>query len=91
LQLAEGGEIWNTYLSTATKAETKIRTFKLLVTPACCKVLLPPVLVVCVSRHCPRVEILSFVFVVRGGIFENFLLGFVGRQDLLGLPFPLKK
>jgi len=38
-----------------------------------------------------RFTFLSFIFVVRWGIFENFLLGFVGRQALLALPFPLKK
>jgi len=38
-----------------------------------------------------RFIFLSFVFVERRGIFENFLLGFVGRQALLDLPFPLKK
>jgi len=61
------------------------------VSPHLLKPLLPPVLVVCVGRHCPRVEFLSFVFVVRGGIFENFFLEFVGRQALLDLPFQLKK
>ncbi|MBI4930007.1 MAG: hypothetical protein HY841_04530 [Bacteroidetes bacterium] len=61
------------------------------VSPHLLKPLLPPVLVVCVGRHCPRVEILSIVFVERSGIFENFLLGFVGRQAFLDLPFPLKK
>jgi hypothetical protein len=40
LQLAEGGEIWNTYLSTATKPERRYELSNLLVTPACCKVLL---------------------------------------------------
>jgi len=30
-----------------------------------------------------------FVFVVRSGIFENFFLGFVGRQALLTLPLRL--
>jgi len=98
LQLAEGGEIWNTYLSATTKPERRYKLSNLLVTPACCKVLLCPVLFcrLCLLSLNEEVIVcrfifLSFVFVERSGIFENFLLGFVGRQALLDLPFPLKK